>query len=152
MSHHTDDDEASLAVARFLQAQYDQLASSSYSQQESPLEAEYRAAARRNTAPSASSKSGSISSPNEWKNTARKENGPKPLEAEHEVTSPWMMSDEEYARLLQMEEDANDYAFSSSPGSSAPARAPSNDPKGKRVSSVPFNPFGLTGPPSPPIS
>src|SRR5437667_4849295 len=121
MSQHTDDDEASLALALLLQAEFDQQASSFYSQKESPIEAEYRAAARRSTAAPASYNRGSISSPNEWKNTTSKGKGAKPLEAEDEMTYPSMMSDEEYARLLQMQEDANNYASSSSPGSSAPA-------------------------------
>ena len=151
MSRATDDEEASLAFARSLQAEYNQLAFASVSQ-ESPIEAEYRAAARLSTKHHSL---GSVSSSTGWKSGMN--DGENSQRREAEVgpnTSP--MSDEELAWKIQMQEDQFHSSFVNysdpSTASASASASFSSDSKGKRPSFVPFTPGVFAGPPSPPVS
>ena len=144
MSRATDDEEASLAFARSLQAEYDRLAFASFSQDESPIEAEYRAAARLRAKHNSL---GSVSSSTSWKGGMNDGGNSQRRKAN---TSP--LSDENLARQIQMQEDQFHPPFVNHSNPSAASVSFSSESKGKGPSFVPFTPGVFTGPPSPPVS
>lgn len=147
MSRAIDDEEASLAFARNLQAQYDQTAFASFSQEESPIEAEYRAAARLRAKHGSL---GGVASSTGWKSGMNDGENSQRRKAEVEVnTSP--MSNEDLARQIQMHDQFH-FPFVNYSDPSATSFSLSTDSKGKHPSFVPFTPGVFTGPPSPPVS
>ena len=148
MSHVTDDEEASLAFARSLQAEYDQLAFASPTQDESPIEAEYRAAAQLRKNPGSRF---NVSSSSGWKD--RMNNGKYSERREAEVdanNSPTSAKD--FTVQRQIQEDQFHSPLVPFPDPSAALPSLSDDSKGIRRSFVPFTPGVFRGPPSPPVS
>ena len=145
MSSAAEDEDASLAYARSLQAEYDRLAFASNSQEESPIEAEYRAAARLRAKHSSFS---SVSPYTGWKSGINDGENSQQREAEVEANTS-TMSDEHSAGQIRMQEDQFHSHYSDPSAASASF---SSDSKGKRPSFIPFTPGVFTGPPSPPVS
>jgi hypothetical protein len=144
MSGATEDEDASLAYARSLQAEYDRLAFASNSQ-ESPIEAEYRAAARLRAKHSSFS---SVSPYTGWKSGINDGENSQRREAEVEANTS-TMSNKDLAGQIQMQEDQFHSHYSVPSATSASLSSAS---KGKRPSFIPFTPGVFTGPPSPPVS
>ena len=133
MAFNDDDESASLALAHQLQAEFDRLAhdpSSSQYQQSPLLDDTHKSSFKRLSEDPGDG-------PN-WRVHISDEEYARQLQAEENATYTPPMSDEEFARLLQMQEVE---VFI--PESSSSAVSPSSIAKGKFVSEVP-------PPPSPP--
>jgi hypothetical protein len=147
MSHASDDKEASLAFARNLQAEYDPLAHAASSQQESSIQADSPMADQPVLI---NAHRGSIASSTGWRNGKNKEQDPRKAEpGENSIYTP-PMSDEEFARLLQMQEERDYFSLNGSASNvSTPAFAYPGDFHGKNL---PPLSSAFRAPPSPPIS
>lgn len=143
MSRHTSDEEASLSLAQRLEA-YDKLAFLDSSQSESPLQTGYPPAARRGAS---INNRRSVASSSE-RNNDNEEHAIQFQSGANSTHTP-PMSDEEFARLLQMQEDQN--YFSSSNSLPQPFTPP-HDYHGKLPLPVASADDRFRGPLSPPKS
>lgn len=147
MSHASDDKKASLAFARNQQAEYDRPAHAASSQQESAIQAD---APMADQPVLINAHRGSIGSSTGRRNGKNKEHDPWQAEPEDHSTHTPPMSDEEFARLLQTQEERDYFSLNGSASNvSAPAFAYPGDFHGKNL---PPLSSAFRAPLSPPIS
>jgi hypothetical protein len=147
MSHASGDKETSLAFARNLQVEHDRLAHAPSSQLESAIQADSPMADQPALI---NAQRGSIASSTGWRNGKNKEQDPKQAEPEENSTHTPPMSDEEFARLLQTQEERDYFSLNGSVSNvSAPTFAYPGDFHGKNL---PPLSSAFRAPLSPPIS
>jgi hypothetical protein len=144
MSHNNNsDEEASLALARKLQAEYDMLAFGGYS---------HRAGADNSGSRFDFNHQGSPPVASNWKQALDDMEYARQLDREINAITP-PMSDEEFAKLLQMQEDTNYNPYNNTHSSNpyAPPSPPTSAHKGKQPMIIPPT-SQVNRPLSPPVT
>jgi hypothetical protein len=106
-SHYDINEDASLALALRLQAEFDRTPSSQQGQQQLSVDDDYRLAAQLQQDYTATSTSNSLDNLSSWRVNVSDEEYARQLQAEVDMTITPPMSDEDFARLIQMQENGD---------------------------------------------